>query len=129
MAPLSKDPESWIKQADYDLKVAESNYRNGFRFYAVFFCHLAIEKALKGLYFKKLNEIPPNTHSHFYLMRKIGIEPPESLDDFITDLQESHIATRYPEDFQKLQAEFTEAITNEIIEKSKDTLKWIKTML
>ena len=129
MSPLSKDPEEWLEQAEYDLKVAESNFKNDFRFYAVFFCHLAIEKALKGLYFKKLKEIPPKTHSHFYLMRKIGMDPPDSLTDFLTELQESHIATRYPEDFKKLQSEFSKAKTMEIILKSKETLEWIKTML
>ena len=129
MSPLSKDPEEWIEQAEYDLKVAESNFKNDFRFYAVFFCHLAIEKALKGLYFNKLLEIPPKTHSHLYLMRKIGIKPPDSLTDFFTELQESHIATRYPEDFKKLQAEFTKEKTSEIVLKSKETVEWIKTML
>jgi HEPN domain-containing protein len=128
MCALSKDPEDWLEQSEYDLKVAESNFKSNFRFYAVFFCHLAIEKALKGLYFKKLNEIPPKTHSHFYLMRKIEIEPPEHLDDFLTDLQESHIATRYPEDFKKLQLEFDKSKTQEIIDKTKETLEWIKTM-
>jgi len=128
MCPLSDNPMEWMEQADYDLKAAKSNFKNNFRFYAVFLCHLSVEKALKGLYFKKLNEIPPRTHSLFYLMRKIGIEPPAAFDDFFTDLQESNVTTRYPEDFKRLQIEFSREKTKEIIEKSAETLEWIKAM-
>jgi len=38
-------------------------------------CHLSIEKALKGLYYKILDEVPPKTHKLLYLMNKIGKKP------------------------------------------------------
>ncbi len=44
--------------------------------YAVFMCHLAIEKALKGLYAQKLNEIPPKTHNLIFLVEKIVTTQP-----------------------------------------------------
>ena len=37
-------------------------------FYAIFMCHLAIEKALKGLYQLKLEQVPPKTHNLIYLL-------------------------------------------------------------
>ena len=126
MSPLSKDPEEWLEQAEYDLKVAESNLKNDFRFYAVFFCHLAVEKALKGLYFKKLGESPPKIHSLTYLLNKIGITAPDELKSFLAKLQEAHVTTRYPEDFKKLQKAFHKELVFQMIKQAKETIQWIK---
>jgi len=42
-------------------------------------CHLAIEKALKGLYFERRNEFPPKSHSLIFRLNEIGVNPPENL--------------------------------------------------
>ena len=47
---MDKRPQEWIRQADYDIDTAEFMFNGGRYFYAVFMCHLSIEKALKGLY-------------------------------------------------------------------------------
>jgi len=41
-------PQEWLKQADYDMDTAEFMFAGGRYFYAVFMCHLSIEKASKG---------------------------------------------------------------------------------
>ena len=51
---MAKTPEEWLKQADYDYETAEAMFKTGRYIYAIFMCHLAIEKTLKGLYMKKL---------------------------------------------------------------------------
>jgi len=40
----------WMRQADYDWETAEYMLQGGRCFYAVFMCHMAVEKALKGLF-------------------------------------------------------------------------------
>lgn len=67
--------EEWLKQADYDMGTADAMFRSGRYFYAVFMCHLAIEKALKGLYAEVLDATPPKTHNLLYLLDKIGKNP------------------------------------------------------
>ena len=78
---MSKNPQEWLKQADYDMKTAEVMFDNKRYFYAVFMCHLSIEKALKGLYLERLKEIPPKTHNLVYLVEKIKLLLPENLYD------------------------------------------------
>jgi HEPN domain-containing protein len=95
-------------------------------FYAVFMSHLSIEKALKGLYYKVLDQMPPKTHNLLYLLNKIGKKPEQELEKFIIKLNTASIATRYPDDLAKIQAVYTEEVTKDIINKSKDLLKWIK---
>ena len=69
---MSDKYKEWLKQADYDMDTADVMYSSGRYFYAVFMCHLSIEKALKGLYYKVLGEVPPKTHNLLYLLNKIG---------------------------------------------------------
>ena len=44
-----KNPQEWLRQADYDLDSAEYMFQCERYIYCIFLCHLAIEKALKGL--------------------------------------------------------------------------------
>ena len=69
---MSEKHEEWLKQADYDMDTADVMFSSGRYFYAVFMCHLSIEKSLKGLYSKKLHEVPSKTHNLIYLLNKIG---------------------------------------------------------
>jgi len=122
-------PQEWLKQADYDMDTAEFMFAGGRYFYAVFMCHLSIEKASKGLYYKKLKAVPPKTHNLVYLINNIGIKPPEVIGKFIVMLNEAHVATRYPENLEKLQKDYTQAIVKDILSKGKEVLTWIKKQL
>ena len=121
----NKFPE-WLKQAEYDINTAEFMYDGGRFFYAVFMCHLAVEKALKGLFQQKLQETPPKTHNLVYLLSKIGIRPDENIGKIITKLNEASIATRYPDDIDVLQRNYTQAVTKQILSQTKEALEWIK---
>ncbi|MCX7918540.1 MAG: hypothetical protein N3A72_02805 [bacterium] len=60
-------------------------------------------------------------------MNKIGIKPPEKLARFFVKLNEANLITRYPEDIDILQKEYTEVITSEIVSNSEEAIAWIKT--
>ena len=94
---MSKNPEEWFRQADYDLETAEYMFDGGRYFYSVFMCHLSIEKALKGLYQDRVKEPSPKVHNLVYLLNKIAIKPPEVQAKFLIKLNEASVPTRYPE--------------------------------
>ncbi len=123
---MSKRLQEWLRQADYDMDTAEYMSNGGRYFYAVFMCHLSIEKALKGLYAERLKVEPPKTHNLVYLLNEMGIKPPEDKGRFIVKLNEASIATRYPEDLKTLQENYTESVVRDIIIKGREVLKWIK---
>lgn len=123
---MAKEPEEWLRQADYDMETAEFMLSGGRYFYAVFMCHLSIEKALKGLYQKRLQEIPPKIHNLVYFLNKIGLKPEESIGRFVVKLNEASVVTRYPEELGKLQKDFTQPIVKGILSRSKEVLEWIK---
>lgn len=126
---MSKKPEEWFKQADYDIKTADFLFNGRKYIYTVFMCHLAIEKALKGIYQKKLNEAPPKVHNLIYLVEKIGLKIPDDLYDTIFNLNRVSIPTRYPDDLKRMQKDYNKRRTADILNKSKEILKWLKSQL
>jgi HEPN domain-containing protein len=126
---MSKSPQEWLKQADYDTKTADVMFDNKRYFYAVFMCHLSIEKALKGLYLERLKEIPPKTHNLVYLVEKIKVQLPENLYDSVFALNRVSVPTRYPDDLQRMLKDYNEERTKKIIDSGKEVLQWLKKQL
>jgi len=123
---MGKDPQEWLKQADYDMDTAEYIYTGGRYIYAIFMCHLAVEKALKGIYQQKLESVPPKTHNLLYLIEKTQVQPSADLQKSIVFLNRLSIPTRYPDDLQRMMKEYTQEKTGEILESSKEVLRWLK---
>ena len=123
---MARDPEEWFLQAVYDLETTEYMFKGGRYFYSVFMGHLAIEKALKGLYQKRLQETPPKAHNLVYLLNKIDLKPPEFQAKFLIKLNEASVPTRYPETLELLKRDYSQAIAEDILFKSKEILEWIK---
>lgn len=121
------DKDEWFKQADYDMETAEFMFNGERYFYAVFMCHLSIEKALKGLIIQKNKEAPPKTHNLIYLIELINLELPEDMYDFVFTLNRVSVLTRYPDDLQRMLKEYNNDKTKEIIKKGRELLKWLKT--
>jgi HEPN domain-containing protein len=123
---MEKTVAEWLRQADYDMKTADAMFNSKRYFYAVFMCHLSLEKALKALYPGTLKALPPKTHNLIYLTEKISLELPTELNEFLQRLNLESVATRYPDDLQKSIKEYSRKRTAEILKKSKQVLKWLK---
>jgi len=55
----------------------------------------------------------------------MNIKPPDDIGKFLIKLSEANVATRYPEDLNQLQKNFTKEIVYDIITKTKDSVQWI----
>ena len=126
---MEKRTEEWLRQSDYDMDTADYMHKGGRHTYAVFICHLAIEKALKGFYYEKLRKIPPKSHNLIYLLNEIGIKPPKGPGMYIAKLSEASIPTRYPENLAKLQQVYSESVVKDILTNGKELIAWIKEQL
>ena len=123
---MTRSSQEWLTQADYDFQTAEYMFTGGRYVYTVFMAHLAIEKALKGVYQKKFDAVPPRTHSLIYFVNKTGVTPSEHIGKFLVKLDQASVTTRYPEDFIKLQSVYTQDVAKEILAQTKETLEWVK---
>lgn len=126
---MNKKTEQWIKQADYDMDTAQYMFKGGRYFYAIFMSHLSLEKALKGLYYKKLKEVPPKTHNLISIINRIGIELPEEKGKFLVKINSASIITRYPEDIEIIKKQYTEKVVRDLLKQTQGLLKWIKAQL
>jgi len=123
---FEKNYSEWLLQSDYDFGTAEAMFESGRYFYAIFMCHLSLEKCLKGIYCKNLNELPPKTHNLIYLTEKISLKLPDDIYQFIYSINAESVATRYPDDIQRALKEYSKEKTIEIIYNCKKALQWLK---
>jgi len=126
---MEKRTKEWLKQSAYDMDTAVYMHEGGRHIYAVFMCHLAVEKALKGLYYEKRRDIPPKSHTLIYLLNEIGIKPPTEPGKFIVKLNEASVPTRYPENLIKLQKVYNKIVVKDILSSGKELITWIKRQL
>jgi HEPN domain-containing protein len=124
---MAMTPEEWLKQADYDMDTADVMHDNKRHYYAVFMCHLSIEKALKGLYQKKTSSLPPKGHNLISLMHKSGVKPDDDTGVFMAELNDVDVKTRYPENLNRMIEQYSRDVVTEMLAKAKEVLKWIKT--
>ena len=118
-------PKDWFEQADYDYDTAVYMAQGERYVYAVFMCHLALEKALKGLVLG-VSQQPPKTHSLIQLTKRAGLHPPDDIGWFLVSLDQASIPTRYPEDLATVRKIYTCDKTREILLKTEETLAWLK---
>jgi len=123
---MAIDYGEWLKQAEYDMETADLMFSGSRFFYAVFMCHLALEKALKGLYKKQFQKMPEKTHNLIFFLEQLQISPPEPVGKFIVRLNEASVATRYPETLAIISKNYSQEIAADIINESREALKWIK---
>lgn len=126
---MEKKTEEWLRQSDYDFETAEVMFNSGRQIYAVFMCHLAIEKAIKGLLYERSRENPPRSHSLVLLLTKLDVRPPEYLGKVIIKISEASIPTRYPDDLAKLQRDFSSEVVRELLDRGQEVIAWIKSQL
>jgi HEPN domain-containing protein len=121
----------WFELADYDYETAEAMLNSKRYLYVGFMCHQTIEKILKALFVKTIQEIPPKIHSLSILIKKIGIEN-EIYSQFtliIDKLEPLNIEARYPTYKDELTKLLTKDYCLEIINETRQLLTWIKMKL
>lgn len=122
---MSGQSEEWLKQADYDLGTAEAMFRSRRYIYAIFMCHLCLEKALKGLLAKR-GEITPKSHDLVFLLDRIGIDIPEHHAEFLEMLNEVSVPTRYPDELDRLLLQYPRKRTAEILGHCREVYEWLR---
>ena len=118
--------EEWFFQSDYDLETAQHMLQAGRNIYCIFMCHLSLEKALKGLFIKRLNQDPPKIHALMYFVNRIQLALSDDNLLFINKIDSLSIPTRYPEDLKAMIALYTPTQTASIYEQTKTVQQWLK---
>lgn len=120
-----KPADEWFRQADQDFRAAEHLTSGGFHAHASVFVHLAVEKALKGLYKARLEKNPPITHDLKYLVDRLRLTPPRELQDALDALSAVSILTLYPDRVFQPAADEDEGAARRRLADGRALLDWI----
>lgn len=123
---MASTPQEWLRQADYDMETAEYMLAGDRNFYAVFMAHLAVEKAVKGLYQLKLGQTPPKTHNVVFLLQQVHLRPGDDKDAVLVRLNEAQILARYQENLEQTQKAYTKQGVRELLDGVKELLTWLR---
>ncbi|MDP3563786.1 MAG: HEPN domain-containing protein [Methanoregula sp.] len=122
MAPNS---DEWFRQAQYDIGTAESLVSAERYPPVIFFCHLALEKALKALYVEKFNDPADKTHSLVFLVEILELELPQKFMDSLFVINRIGITGRYPHNLDVVLEQYTKEKTEKILRETKEILTWL----
>lgn len=123
---MKSSTKNWINTANYDFRTAEAMLSSGRYIYVVFMCHLSIEKMIKAIISTEVKGLPPKSHSLLYLTQKASLQFPDNFQEFVDQLDNVSILTRYPEDLKRLSKEFSKDKVTEVLKISRSILKWLK---
>lgn len=127
--PDVKNTGEWLKQAKYDFETAISLFESKRYIYAVFFCHLAVEKAIKAAWQFKHEALPPKSHNLTWLLGESSFELPDELAEFVHGLAQASVPVRYPETLESFRKAFPKTEVADILKSTKETIRCIAEFL
>ena len=128
---ISKETSKRI--VDYWQTGAKSNYKTAEFLYegkrysdSLFFCHLMLEKILKGLVVKQIKTHAPYIHQLVDLAKLAKLELTEEQIENLTEITEFNIAGRYDAYKFAFYKKCTKQYTEKYFEISKELYLWLK---
>jgi HEPN domain-containing protein len=119
----------WTSEAEEALQVAGHLVEKGDFSYALFFGHLALEKMLKALCVKELQDHAPPIHNLVRLAKTAGIEIDEQTESDLVTITAFNIESRYPDFKSSFRKKCTQEFTTTQMEIIKRYFKWLKSQL
>lgn len=119
----------WLDLAAYDMKTAESLIKSKRYPYALFLCHLAIEKILKAHITSATGDHAPYTHNLVHLADKTGFAFSDDQKQLIADLTDFNLEARYPDWKQDFYKRATAAYTKKYVDSTQKLFVWLKKSL
>ena len=104
----------------------QSLFGSGHYTWALFVGHLALEKALKGLYVQRIDLQVPRIHHLLKIARDCGLYLIDEQEDFLLEVTAYNLKGRYPDYKQSFARKATRDFTATRIEQIKEMQQWLK---
>lgn len=116
MSEFEKTIAYYQESAERDWKTAHQLFDGKNYSYALFFCHLTLEKLLKSFVVEKTDAPAPFIHNLVKLAELAEISIEKEMADSLTEIAEFNIAARYDDEklafYKKATKEFAEKYFN-----------------
>lgn len=116
----------WLEFATYDLESAEHLFYCGKHVYALYFCHLALEKILKAKIEDAGKKAPLEKHNLRELVDLSGLVLPRDMLIFMSRFDEMNLPAMSVQNFGQLKSKIDLKMTETLLSKTKEAFNWIK---
>jgi len=119
----------WMTEAEEALEVADHLVAKADYSYALFFGHLAVEKALKAQYVLRREQHAPPLHNLLRLARAAELEVDETTADQLTTVTAFNLEARYPDFKRTFRLICTPEYTAAQMTIIKELIQWLRSQL
>jgi HEPN domain-containing protein len=122
MVDVAQQIEHWRDGAREEWQVAGEMLEKGRIRHALFFAHLALEKALKAHVCRHTGDLAPRTHNLVRLADTAALEMSSSVRELLGEMNEFVLTGRYPDAASKVPG-LGEA--RNLKERAKEVFEWL----
>ena len=115
----------WFESSAQDWETVNALMKTKRYMHALFFCHLSVEKYLKGVIAKR-NEVVPITHDLLFLARKAKIELTEEQAKLIAEVSAFNLRARYDNYKNSFYKQATASYAKKYVGKVAELIIWLK---
>lgn len=119
----------WVETANRDYATMLNLYKSRDYLWSLFIGHLVIEKLIKAVYVKNINDNPPRTHDLLRLAERAKIHTTEEQKDTLDLITTFNINARYPDYKQSFYKKCDYVFTTDNLEKIKELRIWLLSMI
>jgi len=116
----------WQDTAAEDWATAESLFETNHFSNALFFCHLSIEKLLKGLVYVKTNEPPLRIHNIEKLAQETRLSVPTEYHLYFDEITSWNMEARYDSIKREFYTKATKQYSQRWMKIAKEIFLWLK---
>lgn len=116
----------WQKTAQDDWETAEALVSAQKYHHALFFCHLALEKILKGLVYAKTHDHPLPIHDLSKLGHQAGLQFDTKREEQLKEITTWNIKARYDDYKREFYKKASHTFSVQWMEIAKELFLWIK---
>ncbi|OGZ66519.1 MAG: hypothetical protein A3C50_00345 [Candidatus Staskawiczbacteria bacterium RIFCSPHIGHO2_02_FULL_43_16] len=116
----------WEKSSKNDFAVAQYLFKSKKYSYALFFCHLSLEKLLKSFIVKHSKKSAPLEHNLVRLANKAGFTLSGEQKDLLSEITTFNIKARYDDYKTNFYKKATRVYAQSYITETKNLITWLK---
>lgn len=119
----------WVETSEQDYNTMLHLYETKDYHWSLFMGHLVIEKLLKALYAKNVDNNIPRIHDLLRLTEKANVKTTDEQQDSLDIITTFNISARYPDYKQSFYKKCDYEFTSSNIERIKELRKWLLTLI
>lgn len=115
----------WRESSEQNYSTMQNLIKTKEYAWALFMGHLVLEKLIKALYVKKLNQHPVFKHDLLFLMKKIDVEFPADYEEWLDAITTFNLNARYDDYKQSFYKLCTPEFSKAWIDKIEILRQWL----